>query len=72
MPSYCHIDTGSGKVHLLMLKELIGNKVWSTIGQVPCDLALTKIDLKINRVHLHPEMNVKFDNPSSILCQVII
>ena len=24
MPPYCHIDTGSGTVHLLILKELIG------------------------------------------------
>ena len=24
MPPYCHIDTGSGTVHLLISKELIG------------------------------------------------
>ena len=24
MPTYCHIDTGSGTVHLLTSKELIG------------------------------------------------
>ena len=37
--------------------------------KLPCDLDLTKIDLKIDRVHLHPEMNVcaKFGDPSSIL-----
>ena len=40
----------------------------------PCDLDLKWIDLKINRDHLHTEINVcaKFGDPSSILCQVII
>ena len=39
-----------------------------------CGLDLTWIDLKINRDHLHTEVNVsaKFGDPSSILCQVII
>ena len=43
-------------------------------SRLPCDLDLTKIDLKIDRVHLHPEINVcaKFGDPSSIPCQVII
>ena len=42
-------------------------------SKLPCDLDLTKTNLKINRVHLYPEMNVcaKFGDPSSILCQVI-
>ena len=41
---------------------------------LPCDLDLKWIDLKIDRDHLHTEMNVcaKYDDPSSILCQVII
>ena len=40
----------------------------------PCDFDLKWIDLKINRDHLHTEMNVcaKFSDPSFILCQVII
>ena len=40
----------------------------------PCDLDLQRIDLKINRDHLHTEINVciEFGDPSSILCQVII
>ena len=58
--------------------------VWVSSGQglvyqksssrLPCDLDVTKIDLKIHRVHLHPNMNVctKFGDHSSVLCQVII
>ena len=43
-------------------------------SRLPCDLDLTKIDLKINWAHLHPKINVcaKFGDPSSILCQVTI
>ena len=40
----------------------------------PCYLDLTWIDLKIDRDHLHTEINVcaKFGDPSSILCQLTI
>ena len=52
------------------------DKVWlpKIKFKLPCDLDLTKIDLKIDRVHLLPEMNIcaKFGDTSSILFQVII
>ena len=39
-----------------------------------CDLDYQQIDLKINRDHLHPGINIcaKFGDACSILCQVII
>ena len=44
------------------------------IIKLKATVTLTLNDLKINRDHLHTEMNVctKFGDPSSILCQVII